>query len=234
MEDCMLKAIIFDAYGTLFNTGNGSVEACKAILDKNNSLIDPVVFYSTWKKYQREHIDSLPSFIKQEDIFLLDLKRLYKKYSINGNAVEDVRIMLSILGKRSVFEDTVEVINLLRKKYKVFIGSISDDAPLFSDIERNGVVVDGVYTSESLKAYKPQKKFFLKLLESIEMKPDEVIYVGDSLFDDVYGAGTVGIDSVWINRKKQMCTNMQRKPTYEIKNLYELSGVLEYYSKLTT
>ena len=226
----MLKAIIFDAYGTLFNTVNGSVEASKAILDKNNSLIDPVVFYSTWKKFQREHIDSLSSFMKQEDIFLLDLKRLYKEYLINGNAEEDVKIMLSILGKRAAFEDTVEVINLLRRKYKVFIGSISDDAPLLSDIKRNGVVLDGVYTSESLRVYKPKREFFLKILAAINMQPDEVIYVGDSLFDDVYGASLIGIDSVWINRKKQICSDVQHKPTYEIESLYELNSVLENYT----
>ena len=42
----MIKAIVFDAYGTLISTGNGSVEASERILANNNrGNIDPKEFY---------------------------------------------------------------------------------------------------------------------------------------------------------------------------------------------
>ena len=51
------KMIIFDAYGTLLSTGDGSVRATERILALQPRDIDARVFYSEWKKYHRTHID---------------------------------------------------------------------------------------------------------------------------------------------------------------------------------
>lgn len=223
----MLKAIIFDSYGTLINTGDGSVNASKKILECNGCDIDAKEFYAKWKSYHRKHIDSLTSFAKEEELFLMDLKKLYEEYGIKGNVEEDVKIMLSTLGIRKVFPDTLDVINELRTKFKVYIGSTSDEQPLISDIKKNGIVVDGVYSSESLGVYKPKKEFFSKILATIGMSNDEVLYVGDSLTDDILGPTSAGIKSVWINRKNQQLDTSKYSPQYVIINLYQLLEVLK-------
>ena len=50
----MLKAIIFDAYGTLISTGNNSVKAAERILLLNKRPdISPAEVYGRWKKLHR-------------------------------------------------------------------------------------------------------------------------------------------------------------------------------------
>lgn len=48
------------------------------------------------------------------------------------------------------------VLDKLPKEIIVCIGSTSDTKPLLSDIKRNKININKIYTSEMLKAYKPQ------------------------------------------------------------------------------
>jgi len=164
----------------------------------------------------------LKYFAVEEDIFLMDLILLYKEYDIKGNPENDVKIMLDTLGKRNSFPETNVVLNSLRPNYQLFIGSNSDDIPLHTDIERNGIEVNKVFTSESLKVYKPKKEFYLFILDEIKMRYDEVLFVGDSLIDDVSGPAALGIKTIWLNYNNITYDQNDYKPLYEINNLNQL------------
>lgn len=220
----MFKAIIFDAYGTLISTGTGSVDAAQKILLKNNRTnISTKEFYAQWKKYHKLHIESQTEFINEEEVFKQDLKALYVDYRIDGNSDEDVKIMLNTLGKRNAFSEAKEVVDNLSKKLIVCIGSTTDTAPLLNDLKRNKIQIDKVYTSENLKTYKPKKEFYQAILDELSLKTNEVLFVGDSLIDDVYGPKQLGIKTCWINRKCAKANNII--PDYEIKSLCELEKI---------
>ena len=108
----MIKAVVFDAYGTLISTGTGSLDAAQKILDLHGSPISAKAFYADWKRYHRAHIDGLPHFVKEETIFRWDLEKLYVQYDLSGNAAEDVRIMLNTLGNRMAFPESHLVLAL--------------------------------------------------------------------------------------------------------------------------
>lgn len=222
----MIKAIIFDVYGTLIDTKDGSVRATEAILRKNNSDLDPKSVYAEWKKYHLKHISELTTFKKDEDIFLMDLKKLFIKYGIKGNAEEDVNFMLASLTGREAFPETNAVLEGLKSKYKLYIGSNTDTEPFLVNLHNNNIVVDEYFTSESLQIYKPEKEFFAKILEKVNCNVDEVVYVGDSQVDDILGASALNISTVWINRKRQTLKEGIPKPDYEIYNLKELFNFL--------
>lgn len=221
----MIKAIIFDAYGTLISTGNGSVKAAEKILALNHrGDINPKEFYARWKELHKKHIDNLDSFITEKKIFENDLCELYNLYSINGDHEKDVQIMLDTLGKRTTFPETREVLEYLSKKYIVAIGSTSDTAPLLSDISNNHLNVAKVFTSESLRVYKPREEFYEKILDALNVSADEALFVGDSLMDDVKGPQGAGMRACWINRKGG--TAGEHHPDFEINDLRELLDIL--------
>ena len=63
----MLKAIIFDAYGTLLCTGTGSVDAAGEILAKNGRQdISPSGVYARWKQLHPRHMDRGGPFLTEE------------------------------------------------------------------------------------------------------------------------------------------------------------------------
>lgn len=221
----MIKAVVFDAYGTLISTGTGSVEAAQKILDLHGSSISAKAFYADWKQYHREHMDHLTQFVTEETIFRWDLEKLYVQYDLPGKAAEDVGIMLNTLGNRMAFPESKEVVERLKRSVTVCIGSTTDTEPLMRDLARSGVTVDRVFTSEGLRVYKPQKAFYEKILAVLSLHPEEVLFVGDSLTDDVYGPRQVGMKTCWVNRKGQ--PSPIPPPDYTVPDLNGVLAILE-------
>lgn len=223
-----MKLIIFDVYGTLISTGTGSLDAVKKILALQDKMIDPEEFYREWKKQHRIHMDhaNAGSFIEEETIFRIDLEQLYLKYDICRDSGSDVKIMLDTLGKRKCFSETLSSIEKLREKYRVVIGSTTDNDPLYQDMERNGLAVDAVYTSEIIRKYKPDPAFYQYILEKEKCGKEDAVFVGDSYVDDVCGPGRVGIRSILIDRKRRFrCEENECEPwkiTDSLANILDL------------
>ena len=227
-----MKLIIFDVYGTLISTGTGSLDAVKKILSLQDKDINPEEFYKDWKKQHRFNMDNANSklFINEEAIFQLDLEQLYLKYDICRDFTSDVKIMLDTLGKRNCFAETLSSIDNLRGKYKVVIGSTTDNKPLYQDLERNGLMVDEVYTSEIIRKYKPDPEFYHYILRKEECNKEDAVFVGDSYVDDICGPGRVGIKSILIDRKHSFCSDKKECKPWKITD--SLENIMEFVAEL--
>lgn len=219
------KLMIFDAYGTLISTGTGSLDAAKRILSLQEKDIDAKQFYDDWKYFHRLHCDEANQniFVTEEEIFRMDLKKLYDKYGIQRDHMEDVKIMLESLYDRVAFSEVKETIDALRKSYRVVIGSTTDTMPLMSNLQSNNLCLDAVYTSEMIKKYKPDEGFYHYILERENCAVEDAVFIGDSLTDDVRGPQGVGIETVFVNRKAQGCKDV--KPDFVISDLSELINI---------
>lgn len=60
----------------------------------------------------------------------------------------------------------------------------------------------GIICGDMVRAYKPHKEIFEKVLEISGCHPDEAIHVGDSLRSDVAGAQNAGIRAVLLDRSR--------------------------------
>ena len=68
---------------------------------------------------------------------------------------------------------------------------------------------------------KPHPSIFELAIENLNMKPEEILFVGDNISMDVIGAKNVGMKSAWINRELK---NMPAvgEPDYELHSLEDL------------
>lgn len=196
------KLLIFDVYGTIISTGNGSIEATEKILALQDKEIDAKEFYSVWKKFHRIHMDKANegTFRTEEEIFVQDLNVLYEKYGIERDYHKDVNLMLDSLVGRVCFEDVKETLKELKKKYRVVLGSTTDTAPLMANLKANKLEFDAIYTSELIKKYKPDSDFYQYILEREAYEACNAVFIGDSLVDDVYGPKQVGLKTVLVDR----------------------------------
>lgn len=217
----MIKAILFDVYGTLISTGSGSVDAARRILEKNNSDIDPNEFYSHWKHLHKRNMRT-GAFTPEREIFGMDLRELYEYYRISGDYISDVKIMLDSLYNRTAFDETKAVLEKLSGKYTLIIASNTDTEPLMQNFEYNNLQFDKVFTSELLKCYKPDKQFYRRILDEIACSADEAVFVGDSGEEDVVAPKKVGMTAVWVDRKNKGGNFGQ---DYTVGNLSELLDV---------
>lgn len=226
-----MKLIIFNVYGTLISTGTGSLDAVKKILSLQNKDINPKEFYKDWKKQHRCNMDNANSklFINEEAIFELDLEQLYLKYDICRDFTSDVKIMLDTLGKRKCFAETLSSIDNLRGKYKVVIGSTTDNKPLYQDLKRNRLIVDEVYTSELIRKYKPDPEFYHYILRKEDCSKEDAVFIGDSYVDDICGPSKVGIKSILIDRKHNFCSEKKECKPWKITD--SLENIMEFVAE---
>ena len=198
----MITTIIFDVFGTLFQVGEGgsarkithNILAC----DKE---VDYEQFVREWKAYYKAHTAPENEFLKERDIFISRIQMFYDRFEVDRDAEADTDALLADAFLRRAFEEAKQVIEELRKEYKVFIGSNTDNDVLASVMEKNGISVDKVYTSENLRCYKPGWEFFSKILADNGLKPEEVLFVGDSVSDDILGPKALGIKTVLVDRE---------------------------------
>lgn len=87
--------------------------------------------------------------------------------------------------------------------------------------------VDTVVYGTDTSRVKPAREPFELALERLEVDPDEVLKVGDSLSKDVKGANALGIDTAWIPFDDRDRTAGDSEPTYTIPSLSDLPGLLD-------
>lgn len=70
-------------------------------------------------------------------------------------------------------------------------------AEVFARDDLDDYIDAAVYTSE-LPVAKPHEDAFRMILDALRLAPEESVYVGDRLWDDVAGAQQVGMRAIWI------------------------------------
>lgn len=127
----------------------------------------------------------LSKFIKPDII-------LGKVNELNSNVIDQLKQQLGIEGIILDVDDTLrkemkdipkcnkEWIESLKKKIKVIIVSNGKDKKIEQYFKEKGIDYIGF-------AHKPLKKNLLKACEKMNLTPEKVMIIGDSLFDDVYG-----------------------------------------------
>ena len=124
----------------------------------------------------------------------------------------------------TVFPETKRV--LRRCDLPVCVVSNIDNEDLRAALEHNRLAFELVVTSEDCRSYKPRGELFQRALSLLELPPDRVLHVGDSLHSDVRGAKALGIRVLWINRTGRAIPKDHPAPDYVSTDLTGLLDLL--------
>jgi FMN phosphatase YigB (HAD superfamily) len=97
-----------------------------------------------------------------------------------------------------------------------------------ADLERIGIARFFRFSISSRKfgKAKPAAEIFHAACAGLDLRPDEVLHVGDDPLTDVIGASQAGLRSAWLNRKGEAWTHAV-SPDLTIRDLDELARALE-------
>jgi len=117
------------------------------------------------------------------------------------------------------------LIALQNRDIKMGIISNTTTPAFMKHFERKSLEIDSyfdfsIYSSE-FPFRKPHPSIFKLALERLGLPPEETLYVGDNLIDDVSGSMGVGIRSAWLNRDG-VVNDKGIQPDYEIGSLEEI------------
>ena len=217
------KAIVFDAYGTLFDV-NSAAEKCK---NKIGSKWED--FSNFWRTTQLEYTWLRSLMKKHKDFWQVtedSLDKSMKVFSIDSSLKNELLNLYKIL---SPYPEVKRVLtNLKKKKFKLAILSNGTPKLLEELVRSNNLnnLFDDLFSVEEVEIYKPNSKVYDLPIKKYKIKPEEIIFLSANTWD-VSGGGNYGYNSVWVNRNKSHFDNLDYYPKNEIGNLTQLLDIVQ-------
>lgn len=223
------KAICFDYYMTLVRMHEPYGMVKKWIfefINDNHFNVDSEKFYSKFTR-NRAILGTKPDFNLSIDIHTISLKNTCEYFGIQPFDEMFRCFIEGLFSSPEAYEDSHYILSQLRTEYKVGLFTNADNYILNRSISRNEFTFDFICTSEDARSYKPDPGFFEYAMQSIGMKPNELLMIGDSMVDDIYGAGNSGIETIWVNRNGQVLNEEIAPPLYCVDKLSDIHNLLQ-------
>jgi len=217
-----IKAIIFDAYGTLFDV-NSAAEKCK------NKIGNKWEFFANyWRTTQLEYTWLRSLMSRHKNFWQItedSLDKSMKVYEIDKSMKDELLNLYKVL---STFNEVHEVLkNLKKKKFKLAILSNGTPGLLNQLVKSNDLenMFEDIFSIEEVGIYKPDSKVYDIPIKKYRVQKSQVLFLSANTWD-VSGAGNYGYNSVWVNRNKNIFDNLDYKPSRKIKSLDQLLEII--------
>ena len=217
-----IKAIIFDAYGTLFDV-NSAAEKCKEKLgDKWEG------FANYWRTTQLEYTWLRSLMRRHKDFWQITEDSLDKSmnfYNIDKAMRSELLNLYKVL---SPFTEVRDALNKLKQSnYKLAI--LSNGTPDLLDelVVSNQLkdIFDDIFSVEEAGIFKPDSKVYDLPINKYNIEKNEVLFLSANTWD-VSGAGNYGYNTVWVNRNNNIFDKLDFEPNQQISNLSELLDLI--------
>ena len=213
-----VKAIIFDAYGTLFDV-NSAAEKCK---DKIGDKWER--FANFWRTTQLEYTWLRSLMDRHKDFWQVtedSLDKSIKVFDIDPSMRNELLNLYKIL---SPYKEVPETLKTLKeKKFKLAILSNGTPSLLDELVKSNHLdnLFDDIFSIEQVGVYKPSSKVYDLPIKKYNINKSEVAFLSANTWD-VSGGGNYGYQSIWVNRNNNIFDNLDFKPKYQITDLNKL------------
>ncbi len=174
------EAIIFDCFGTLLN------------IEKKT-----YPYYYYLKKHSYLNKKTYSSIMK-EGLMLEDLSE-FLGIEENKNILKESKYLLDVeLNNISMFEDAKHILEVNKISPKILICSnlAKPYGKVLESIKENKIL------SFEVGFIKPEIEIYEICLEKLQVQAKNVLFVGDSFISDYLTPQKIGINSIWLNRKK--------------------------------
>lgn len=187
--------ITFDCYGTLIDWETGIKNAFQIICGKDSTKIAGI-----FERYQEEErkLEKL-SYRPYKRILSDALCAATKRDGFNLSQT-DSEILAEELPKWKPFPDTNPSLKKLADSYTLGILSNIDDDLLAGTLKHFNVEFDIIVSAERVRSYKPNHGHFKEAARIIGGR--KWTHVAASLYHDIEPSSTLGLDSIWVNRKQ--------------------------------
>ena len=243
----MVKGIIFDINGTLsdIHTNEWHDDVYRVIsnlLSYQGISLDPNVikyFYFQIIKEQRAicgerhpEFDAVAIFREMITQHSTDFTR-----ALPTEKIEQLPRLLAETHRAAsrfqlqLYPGVEDTIRQLHMKYHLAI--ITDGQAVYAVPELNAVGLSGFFDpiiiSGDFGYRKPDERLFTAALAAMKMEPSEVMYVGNDMYRDVYGAQRLGMKAVFFKSNQGAQEKEGVKPDYIIYNFPELLNAIRFF-----
>ncbi|UCB42569.1 MAG: HAD family hydrolase [Dehalococcoidales bacterium] len=228
MKDFSPCAILLDFYGTVVEEDETYGDRIFEEVSRVSRLgVEASDIASLWNYLFFEMCDQSlgASFRLQKELTLISLQQVLNHFEADLDSEALCQPEFEYWAHPDIFPESKEVLE--RCRIPICLVSNIDNAELQLALNYHNLSFHQVVTSEDCRAYKPRREVFQRALSVLDLSPEEVLHVGDSLSSDVEGAQSLGIPVLWINRKQRELSSVDKAPDYvsaDLTGLLDLVG----------
>ena len=235
-----IKAVLFDMFDTLMLIEKDhmfyspSLKKAHKFLVKNGVNVGFADFRQSYTKARDAlYVEADPKL--EEPHFNLRIANALQSLGFNFDDQSEI-----VAGATNAFceefmtyvridENSQRILQKLHGKYKLgIVSNFAIPECVIKLLEKHSLEAyfEVIIVSGAVNKRKPSPEIFKKALEKLGVDPSETVFVGDTVDADIEGAKSVGMKTVFIERRQQKEAE-QVCPDQTIKNLDELLTAIE-------
>jgi 2-haloacid dehalogenase len=189
----------FDCYGTLINWESGILGYIRPLLQRKGGKVSDDEILNLYSEFEPRRQQA--SYHTYRDVLSAVMNDFACEFHIEISD-EEVRGLADSIRDWPPFSDTVEALRRLKPRYKLAVLSNIDDDLFALTAPKLGVDLDQLVTAQQVESYKPSLRNFETLLKRVGTDKSRLLHVAESLYHDVVPARSMGIATVWVNRRQ--------------------------------
>jgi 2-haloacid dehalogenase len=219
----MVKACVFDAYGTLFDVHSAVARHEAAVGPQAEAMS------RTWRLKQLEYSWTRSLMGRHADFW--DITGDALDYAMHSVEIADTDLREQLMQAYLVLDAYPEVADVLRRLRARGIRTavLSNGSPAMLDAAirsaRLDHLLDATLSIEMVGVYKPDPRIYQLAVDALGVAASEISFQSSNVWDAA-GAASFGFQVVWINRVRQPTEYGWVLNAHEIPNLASLPDIV--------
>lgn len=196
-----IKALSIDLYGTLVRDNDALMrDICSRISGMSRIITNPSIIGRAWWQLSTDYTNKYcgDDFKNTHELEEMALENLMTDFDAHLDPRLIVDEIFTMMRRPSAYDDARVLLARFPMTYTVICNGDRDD--IETALEYSGLGIDDFLCSEDATYYKPDIKIFEAMVEKLNLKPDEILHVGDSIAHDIIPAKSIGMKTAYLNR----------------------------------
>jgi 2-haloacid dehalogenase len=229
LDPAAIRYLTFDCYGTLVDWESGILAALRPVLEAHHTPLDDEALLALYSEVEPE-VESAGDFIPYREVLRRVVAVIGERLGWRPDA-DEAEVLVETLPDWPLFPEVGGALGRLADRYGLVVVSNVDDALFDATAARIGVPFHEVVTAEQVGVYKPHPVVFDQVLRRLGADRSEVLHVAQSLFHDIAPARSVGLRTVWVDRRGGRSGGAtpasEVRPDHRVEDLEGLCRLLE-------
>lgn len=242
----IIRGIIFDVNGTLIdiNTDEGSEEIYRAI---SHYLTYQGIYMHRWE-VRDKYYEIMDSQRREsaEEYFEFDAVDVWREFTrlnsanstlLSGEKLRQVPLFLAEIYRGisrcrlQLYPDVKDVLEELHARFR--LSAVSDAQSVWALPEMRAVGIESFFNPVIISGdygfRKPDKRIFKAALSAMKLEAENVLFVGNDMYRDIFGARQLGMKTVFFssNQGRQKMDGVS--PDYIIYRFAELKKAVDFF-----
>ena len=228
LDFSQFEYVSFDCYGTLIDWESSLLGYMRPLLRSKGYDITDGEMLNLYSEFEPRQQDRLYRSYRE---ILAEVVRDFGSHFDFAVSDEEARGLADSIHNWEPFPDTVAALRRLKSRYKLAVLSNIDDDLFAFTAPKLGVELDCLVTAQQVESYKPSLNNFETLLERLHIEKERLLHAAESLYHDVTPARSLGITTVWVNRRQGKAAAATKlsdaRPDVEVPTVAALADLAE-------